>query len=267
MSEDVNNEVGLSLCLPERTHWSFTLHKNSKMQVIFGVFYAKVVANPYRSAEAAPMLKIPAAVAVMSPADAPTLSCDCWGESCLGGVWQRDWSLFRVWLEEIPARYFLLDLRKGGQSQVISSEGGFKTLHWCWSKHWWRISRIDVSLLVSLLGERSVICSSEWPYLKSNRAYYCSFICLCLWTRCSLGACFCTVCSSCIFPSDLDSLVMERLWRASCWGFSGFSYLLTVLWSSASLYYSHASKKKTSIALFISTGGKNTLGHSGHNGT
>lgn len=135
-----------------------------------------MVANPYRSVEAAPVLKILAAVAVMSPADASTLWLS-WGESCLGGVWQRDWSLPRVvWLEEIPARSFLLDLRKGGQSQLNTSEGGSKTLHWCWSKHRWRIRRIDGS---PLLGQRSVICSSEWSYLKSNRAYYCSFIYVC----------------------------------------------------------------------------------------
>lgn len=34
------------------------------------------------------------------------------------------------------------------------------------------------SLLVSLLGQRSVICSSEWSYLKANRMCYFSFICL-----------------------------------------------------------------------------------------
>lgn len=187
-----------------------------------------------------------------------------WGESCLGGVWQRDWSLPRVvWLEEIPARSFLLDLRKGGQSQLNTSEGGFKTLHWCWSKHRWRIRRIDGS---PLLGQRSVICSSEWSYLKSNRAYHCSFIYVCElvapWEV--VSAQFAVLV---FFPVIFESLVMKRLWRASCWGFSDFPILLTVLWSSASLYYSHTSKKNTSIALFISTGGENTLRHGDHNGT
>lgn len=56
-----------------------------------------------------------------------------------------------------------------------------------------------------------------------------------------------------------EFLVIEWLRHASCWGFLGFPILLTVLWSSASLCSSHASKKNTSIALFISTGGENTL--------
>lgn len=114
-------------------------------------------------------------------------------------MWQRAWCLHPVVsLEKAPARSFLLNLRKGGQSQVNTSKGGYKTLHWCWSKNRWRTWTIDVSLPVSLLGQRSVICSSEWPYLISHRAYYCSFICLCLWTHCFLGGCFCTLCSSCI---------------------------------------------------------------------
>lgn len=172
--------------------------------------------------------------------------------SCLGGVWQRDSSLPRVvWLIEIPARSLLSDLRKGGQSQLNTSVGRVTTLHWSWSKNRWRIGRIDVSLLVSLLGQRSVICSSEWPYLQSNRAHYCSFICLCLWT-CSLGGCFCTVCTSCIFPSDFESLVMEPALADLPLRFFNFPYFAdSALILCQSLLFSHQQKESLHSTLYL----------------
>lgn len=175
MSEDVNDEVGLSWSLPERTHWSFMLYKDSK-KTSSSCFLTKCQGGgkSIQISASSSSAKDPCSCCrYVSSRRINTVMWLSWGESCLGGVWQRDSSLPRVvWLEEIPARSFLFDPRKGGQSQLNTSVGGFTTLHWCWSKHRWRIRRIDVSLLVSLLGQRSVLCSSEWPYLKLNRAYY-----------------------------------------------------------------------------------------------
>lgn len=53
-----------------------------------------MVANPYRSVEAAPVLEILAAVAVMSPADATTLSCDSVKEKAAGEVCGRGTEVF-----------------------------------------------------------------------------------------------------------------------------------------------------------------------------
>lgn len=122
------------------------------------------------------------------------------------------------------------------------------------------------SFLVSLLGQRSVISSSEWAYLRSNRACYCSFICLCLWTHCSLGGCVCTLCSSCDFPSDLwvpcDRTALARLLLR----FFGIPYFAdSALILCQSLLLSRQQKEYLHSTLYLHRWGEHT-GHDGRDG-
>lgn len=50
------------------------------------------------------------------------------------------------------------------------------------------------------------------------------------------------------FPCVSEALMILVLWHASCWGFLDLPYLLTLLWSSASLFLSHASKKNIPLS-------------------
>lgn len=70
-----------------------------------------------------------------------------------------------------------------------------------------------------------------------------------MWTPSQKGWHSCSACTSLLFfPCVSEALMILVLWHASCWGFLDLPYLLTLLWSSASLFLSHACKKNIPLS-------------------